>query len=418
MTASTTTPPSRPLAIPALYVHIPFCFHKCHYCDFYSITRQTPERMHRFVDLILREADLWLASTKSTAANPIDPSLGKISLQPRTIFFGGGTPSLLPTEQMRRLISGLHQRFDFSHCREFTIEINPATATDEFCQMVASLGVNRVSMGAQSFNRAELATLERHHNPDDVPRSLQIVRAAGIARQNLDLIYAIPGQSLDDWLMSLESAIALGTEHLSCYGLTYEPNTPIAVRRRLGHLVAAESELEVQMLRETRARLSALGLPPYEISNYSRPGAECLHNLNYWTGGDYLALGPSAASHIQGRRWRNRPHLGEWESTVAAGTLPAIEMETLSPHQRGGELSMLMLRLSTGIDYADFTARVGLDARTIFADVARRLARPGLLEVSEKAIRLSEAGIIVADSIAGEFLHAAAEPRQPSAAIA
>lgn len=167
-------------------------------------------------------------------------------------------------------------------------------------------------------------------------RSLELLRSAGFRRINLDLIYAIPGQTLPRWLKSLESAIALGTDHLSCYGLTFEPNTPLGVRRRLGLVSAIDPDLEIEMLQNTRSRLAAAGLQAYEISNYSRPGQECRHNLHYWMGGDYLALGPSGASHVQGTRWRNRPHLGEWETAVDAEQLPATDIETLTPRQRRG----------------------------------------------------------------------------------
>ena len=175
-----------PAALPAapvegLYVHVPFCFHKCHYCDFYSITRQTPDRMERFVDLILCEADQW------NRARP------RGSWGPRTVFFGGGTPSLLPTDSMARLLRGLANRFDLSAVDEWTVEVNPATASLEYCQMLRAAGVNRLSFGAQSFRPDELATLERHHDPDDVPRSIELARASGFARMNVDLIYAIPG---------------------------------------------------------------------------------------------------------------------------------------------------------------------------------------------------------------------------------
>jgi len=377
--------------ITGLYVHIPFCFHKCHYCDFYSITRQTPDRMTRFVDLVLREADFWTDASQT--------------LRPRTVFFGGGTPTLLPVAEMRRLIGGLRERFDFSETVEWTIEANPATVTREYADTLAAAGVNRISMGAQSFNPAELKVLERHHNPDDVPRSLEIIKSSGISWLNLDLIYAIPGQNLKSWFESLECAIALGTEHLSCYGLTYEPNTPLAVRRRLGLVNSIDPDLEIEMLTQTRSRLAEAGLFSYEISNYSCPGRECRHNLLYWNGGDYLSLGPAAASHVQGTRWRNRPHLGEWENSISAGLLPAIEIETLTSRQRAGELAMLMLRLSSGIVHADFSVRVGLDAPTIFAEVIDRLAHLGLLEVSKTSIRLSERGLPVADSVAAEFLH-------------
>jgi oxygen-independent coproporphyrinogen-3 oxidase len=379
--------------IPGLYVHIPFCFHKCHYCDFYSITRQTPERMAGFVDRMLKEADSWCG--------------GSVKVKPRTVFFGGGTPSLLPIEEMRRLILGLRELFDFSACNEFTIEANPATVWDEYARMLVDCGVNRVSMGAQSFDLKELAILERHHEPADVARSLEILRSAGISRLNIDLIYGVPGQSMSAWMRSLERAIKMGTEHLSCYGLTYEPNTPLAVRRRLGLVSAIEPELEVEMMRATRARLRDARLEPYEISNYSKPGAECRHNLLYWTGGGYIGLGPSAASHVDGMRWKNRPHLGEWETAIDSGELPAIEVEQLDLQERAGELAMLMLRLTKGIDDAVFTARIGRSVRSFFADVIDRLTQLGLLEPSESGICLSERGIPVMDSVAAEFVSAA-----------
>jgi oxygen-independent coproporphyrinogen-3 oxidase len=383
-------------AVGGIYVHIPFCFHKCHYCDFYSITRQTPQRMERFVDLLLREADLWSGANRTGAPRP------------RTIFFGGGTPSLLPLPAMRRLIAGLADRFDLSQCVEWTVEANPATIDLEYCTMLVESGVNRLSMGAQSFDVGELAILERHHAPADVQRGIDIARRAGFERLNVDLIFAIPGQTLQSWLRSLESAIELGTEHISCYGLTYEPNTPLAVRRRLGQVRAAEEELELQMLAAARRRLVEAGLPAYEISNYARPGAQCQHNLLYWTGGEYIGLGPSAASHVDGWRWRNRPHLGQWENALEAGDLPAIEVENLPPQQRAGELAMLLLRLSRGLNFAEFAAASGFDAKALFAEVIERMGRQRLLDVEEGSIRLSERGLAVADSIVAEFLHAAA----------
>jgi oxygen-independent coproporphyrinogen-3 oxidase len=393
-------PTSLPAArVEALYVHVPFCFHKCHYCDFYSITRQSPERMTRYVDLILREAEIW------SAARQID-------IRPRTVFFGGGTPTLLPPEQMSRLLQGLRRRLDLSGVTEWTIEANPATVTAEYCRMLRAAGVDRLSFGAQSFDPRELKVLERHHDPEDVPRSLELARGAGFTRLNLDLIFAIPGQDLPSWQRSLERAIALHTPHLSCYGLTYEPNTPIAVRRRLGQVIAAEESLELEMLRHTRRRLTEVGLPPYEVSNYARSGEECRHNLVYWTGGNYVALGPSAASHVEGWRWRNRPHLGEWERAVegsgpgasGAAFLPAIEVETLSPARRAGELAMLELRLSRGIDFDGFAARTGFDARALWGTEIDRYAAAGLLWKSPRGFGLTERGLVVADALSAEFL--------------
>jgi oxygen-independent coproporphyrinogen-3 oxidase len=385
------SPASLPTAgIDALYVHVPFCFHKCHYCDFYSITGQSTERMERFVDLLLAEAEIW------TRSNP--------AIRPRTIFFGGGTPSLLPLPDMRRLLAELGRLFDLSAIEEWTVEVNPATAEGDYCRMLRKLGVDRISFGVQSFHRNELKMLERHHDPEDVPRSLELARSAGFERLNLDLIYAIPGQDLASWQTSLDAALALGLHHISCYGLTYEPNTPMAVKKRQGLLKSVEEEAELTMFRHARRRLAESGLPAYEISNYAQVGQECRHNLMYWSGGNYLGLGPSAASHIEGVRWRNRPHLAEWERAIDARELPAIDIERLTPPQRAGELAWLMLRLERGLNYTDFADRTGLDARTHFADPLARFVPAGLLRLDPDAIRLTPRGLELADALASEFL--------------
>ncbi len=373
--------------VEGLYLHVPFCFHKCHYCDFYSITGQGDERMKAYVDRVLREAEMWV---------------GRVV--PKTVFFGGGTPSLLPLEMMRRLLAGLNERFDFSNCVEWTIECNPATVSFEYCAMLRESGVNRLSFGAQSFRQEELKILERHHEAEDVPKSIELARRAGFERLNLDLIYAIPGQSLEQWAENLERAIELKTEHLSCYGLTYELNTPITVKKRLGLIVAAEDELELRMLHHTRRRLKEAGLGAYEVSNYALPGAECGHNLLYWHGGDYIALGPSGASHVQGHRWKNRGHLGEWESAIDGGELPVDQYEHLSGRQRAGELAMLLLRLEEGLGFEFFRERTGMVASAIYASQLDQLARVGLIEADSSGIRLTESGLNVADAVAGEFL--------------
>jgi len=379
-----------PAVAAGLYVHIPFCFHKCHYCDFYSITRQTPQRMGRFVDLILSEAGQWADSP--------------VSVAPKTIFFGGGTPSLLPLHDMRRLLAGLADRFDLSQVDEWTVEANPATVSFDYCQMLREAGVDRLSFGAQSFDTSELKLLERHHDPADVPNSVEIARKAGFSRLNVDLIYAIPGQSLASWRNSLDAAIALGTPHVSCYGLTYEPNTAITVRKRLGQFQATADSLELEMMRHARQRLSQAGLEAYEISNYARPGEPCRHNLLYWTGGNYIGLGPSAASHIEGCRWKNRPHLGEWERAVEQRELPAAEIEHLTDDQRRGEWVMLRLRLSAGVSLSEYTAQWGRDARNDYAAELAQMTKLGLITLDADRFALSDSGLAVADAVASEFL--------------
>jgi oxygen-independent coproporphyrinogen-3 oxidase len=391
LTATSIDPCALPrIDVPGLYVHIPFCFHKCHYCDFYSITRQTPERMDRFVDLLMVELDRWLAA-------------GAQRFVPRTVFFGGGTPSLLPFDSMKRLLSSLRSRLDFAQLREWTIEVNPATADLDYLKMLRSFGVDRISMGAQSFDERELATLERHHHPVDVERSVALCREAGFGRVNIDLIYAIPGQSLDSFMKSLERAIDLKLDHYSCYNLTYEPNTPMAVKQRLGRIQGVEESIEIQMLLATRKRLAEVGCPPYEISNYAAAGQECLHNLTYWRGESYLGIGPSAASHIEGVRFKNRSHLGEWERAIHAGELPATDQERLSQEQREGEYMMLGLRLAEGVSVARFESKFGRSLRKRFADQLAQLETLGFITV-DSDVRLTDKGLPLADAVAAEFL--------------
>ena len=398
--------------VQGLYVHVPFCAHKCHYCDFYSITRQDEGRMERFVDRILAEAAGWAGGggggagvARGDARLAAEGMAAKPSVRLRTVFVGGGTPTALPRVGLKRLIDGLRGRFGWETVAEFTVEVNPATATLDYCRMLRDAGVDRLSFGAQSFNVAELKVLERHHEPADVGRSVELARAAGFERINLDLIYAIPGQDLRSWDESLSAALAMGTTHLSCYGLTYEPNTPMAVRRRLGQLTAVvEEDAEMGMFRHTRKRLQDAGLRAYEISNFATPGEECRHNLHYWTGGSYIGLGPSAASHVEGWRWRNRPHLREWEEAVDAGRLPATDVEHLSPRRRAGELAMLQLRLSRGIDLAEFTARTSFNADELFVPRLSHLRDLGLIDHDGTSIRLTDQGLAVADAVAAEFL--------------
>jgi oxygen-independent coproporphyrinogen-3 oxidase len=392
-----------PAALPAaevegLYVHVPFCFHKCHYCDFYSITRQSDDRMAKFVDLILAEAEMWTKPGMAVARGL------------RTVFFGGGTPSLLPLPLMRKLLRGLRDRFDLSLIEECTVEANPATLELNYAQMLREEGVTRLSIGAQSFKPSELAMLERHHDPADVVRSMEIARAAGFMRLNVDLIYAVPGQDLSSWSESLEAAMSLSTPHISCYNLTYEPNTPMAVRKRLGHFEPVSEDIELEMMHHTRARLTGAGYRAYEISNYAIPGEECQHNLVYWTGGNYIGLGPSAASHVEGWRWKNRPHLREWENAIDAGNLPASDIESLTSNQRAGELAMLLLRLDRGIEFKMFEDKTGHDPRNLFADQIDRLHRTRLINVDHTSIRLADAGIQVADAVAAEFLEIMHDP--------
>ena len=262
-----------------LYVHIPFCLKICPYCSFYK-ERLDRSKTQRFLDALLAELDL------ESARHP---------LQPQTLFFGGGTPSALSTRQLEYLLSGMRERLDLSALTEWTMEMNPATVSLEKARMLRALGVNRVSLGVQSWDPALLAVLGRVHTAAQAERSYEILREAVFDNVNLDLMFAIPTQTLAQWEATLEKTLALQPEHLSAYCLTYEEDTSFFRRFQAGEY-AQDKEWDADLFEMTLDRLAAAGYEPYEISNHARPGRECLHNLAYWQGADYLGLGPSAFS--------------------------------------------------------------------------------------------------------------------------
>ncbi|MFI4898367.1 MAG: radical SAM family heme chaperone HemW, partial [Phycisphaerales bacterium JB059] len=320
----------------SLYIHVPFCAHKCHYCDFYSIVDRQ-DRQAAFTRRLIREL-----TALAPFAGPIE-----------TIFVGGGTPTLLAPECWVDLLDALHDRFDLSRLRsgaaEFSVECNPETATPELFETLRAGGVNRISIGAQSFNPTHLKTLERWHNPDNVARSIDMARAAGIERQSLDLIFGVPGQSLADWGEDLTRVLELGTEHLSCYALTYEPNTAMTARLERHEFEPADEDVEADMYELTLERLAASGLERYEVSNFARPGRECAHNLAYWRQRDWLAAGPSASGHIAGRRWKNAARLDDYLRTDDEGFAPIMEHEPPDGRRAVSERIMTGIRLREGL---------------------------------------------------------------------
>ncbi|MFG0241498.1 MAG: radical SAM family heme chaperone HemW [Phycisphaerales bacterium JB054] len=271
-----------------LYIHVPFCFHKCHYCDFYSLV-DTRDRQQPFTDRLRRELD---ALAPLARGEPL-----------RSIFVGGGTPTLLRPDLWQQLLDTLDSAFDLSAVRagtaEFSVECNPETATPELFDTLRAGGVNRLSMGAQSFDPKHLKTLERWHDPASVERAVGLARDAGISRTSIDLIFAIPGQTLPEWEADLDRAFALGTTHLSCYALTYEPNTAMTARLKRGDFAPTDEDLEADMYERTVERCAAAGLGRYEVSNFAAPGHECAHNLAYWRQASWLAAGPSASSNLR-----------------------------------------------------------------------------------------------------------------------
>lgn len=385
----------------SLYIHVPFCFHKCHYCDFYSFV-DTRGRQGPFLDALERE----LAMLAGHAGGGPRPGLD-------TIFVGGGTPSLLEVPLWERLLAVLDRLFDLrsSPGLEFTVECNPETVTPELMAVMAAGGVNRVSVGAQSFHEAHLKTLERWHDPANVQRALSLASDAGIRRRNVDLIFGIPGQTLDEWQADLDRALALdpGVDHISCYALTYEPNTPMTVRMNRGDFAPIDEDIEVQMHRHTVARLAGAGFGRYEVSNFARPGSECRHNLAYWRQHQWLAAGPSASAHIGGWRWKNVPRLTEWMEGVEAnmGYAPVRDVEGPDAARALAERIMLGLRLSEGLD----AAAILRDAESIGVGAAlqreiQRQSDKGFLEQSAPRIVLNDRGFLFADGVAAELMGA------------
>lgn len=378
----------------SLYIHIPFCSHKCHYCDFYSIV-DTQDRQTAFTDRLVRE----LAAIAPMAA-PLD-----------TIFVGGGTPSLLRPDLWQRLLAALHDRFDLAAITagtgEFTVECNPETVTPELMGVLSAGAVNRVSMGAQSFDRRHLATLERRHDPERLPLAAATARDAGVRRLSVDLISAVPGQTVDEWDRDLRAALALGTEHLSAYTLTYEPGTAMTARLARGEFAKASEDLEADMYEHTLTTLRAHGLDRYEVSNFARPGAECRHNLAYWRSDAWLAAGPGAAGHLLGHRWKNTPRLDDYLALDDRGFAPLSEFEEPDPRRA------LMDRLLAGV-----RLREGLDARAALRDAAQLNAEPALRAaadamsatgwLTERDWRwsLTDAGFLFADRVAAELIGA------------
>jgi oxygen-independent coproporphyrinogen-3 oxidase len=383
--------------VASLYIHVPFCFHKCHYCDFYS-----------FVDSRDRQADFVEALSVELGA--ISPASGPL----KTIFVGGGTPSLLRPELWEGLLVTLGDRFDLSRLAEFTVECNPETVTPELASVLHNGGVTRASVGAQSFEPRHLKTLERWHDPANVERSLATLRDAGIARRSVDLIFGIPGQTLGEWETDLDTALGLldgdGIEHISAYALTYEQGTAMTKKLELGRLDAIDEDVEVEMQLLTWSKLADRGFERYEVSNFARAGAECLHNMAYWRQEQWLAAGPSASGHARGYRWKNIPRLPDWMDSVRAtgGWSSVVDLETPSAPRALAERIMTGLRLREGLDLTDLLERAeSFGAGSRLRREIDRFADRGELEIGvDGRLRLADQGWLFADGIAASLMDA------------
>ena len=362
-----------------LYVHIPFCPRICPYCSFYKETSDR-NRTQAFLDALLVELDRRLDQM----------SIWKLE----TIFFGGGTPSALSVKQLEFILSGLRQRLDLSNTREWTLEMNPATVSLEKAKMIRDSGVNRISMGVQSWNPKILETLGRVHTAQQAERSFEILRDAGFKNVNLDFIFGVPGQSALEWEETLEKTIGLEPEHISAYCLTYEEDTDFFRRFSQGELTQ-DIERDAAFYELTMAILEQAGYCQYEISNYARHGFECLHNLGYWLGHNYLGLGPSAFSTVGSRRWKNTPDTRRYIEQIQAEIEPVAFEEMLSGEIRRVEEIAFGLRTSIGVSESRIAS---------WPQELSSLLSEGYLEKVENHVRLTAKGKMVADAVAELFV--------------
>jgi oxygen-independent coproporphyrinogen III oxidase len=361
-----------------LYVHIPFCPKVCPYCSFYKEASDR-NKTQRFLDSVLAE---------------LDHRAEALTLQPETIFFGGGTPSALSTPQLDYLLSGLRQRLDLSQLREWTLEMNPATVSLEKASVLRSLGVNRISMGVQSWDEELLKVLGRVHSGAQAQRSYEILREAGFDNVNLDLMFGVPTQTRAQWQASLEKTVALAPEHISAYCLTYEEDTAYFARFVRGELTQDVS-WDADLFEATMDTLEGAGFDQYEISNYSRPGRECLHNLAYWLGADYLGLGPSAFSTVGARRWQNVADTAIYYDRIEKRVCTESFSETLSEEIRLGERIAFGLRTNRGVTREQVAP---------WSEEVSRFEADGFLRAQGQSVLLTRQGKLVADTVAQTFV--------------
>jgi oxygen-independent coproporphyrinogen-3 oxidase len=376
-----------------LYIHIPFCVKKCAYCDFYSTTTE-PSKIEQFLNAAENEVELY-------AQHPV---FAQIKF--RTLYIGGGTPSLLSAQQIDKLFQKVLSRFHFAKDFEFTIESNPETISFSKLKEYRSVGINRLSIGVQSFSDSELQTLGRIHNSDQAKKCIEWASQAGCDNINLDLIFAIPGQTLNDWQDNLEQAIQLKPKHLSIYCLTIESGTPLERQILSGKLKKVNEETEREMYLWSIDVLSTAGYQHYEISNFALTGFECKHNLMYWDGSPYLGIGPSAHSYWNGHRQWNVDSLEQYLKLLKSNIKPVAGQEQLSQDQKILEFLYLNLRTIHGIDIRQFKYQFNLSFIEKFEKVLERLHNHPdgeLFHLQKNILKLTPNGFVLFDEICQYF---------------
>ena len=368
-----------------LYIHVPFCRAKCRYCAFYSIPLPGAHALRTYTDTVLREIALW------------GDTLGNVPIE--SIFFGGGTPSLLPPKAVGTILNRVRKTFTVSAKAEVSLEANPESfLAIGYAHEVAALGINRISLGVQSLNQNGLALLGRPHGKREALAAYELARAAGFASVSLDLIWGLPGQKRRDWMRELAEAVSLHPDHLSCYGLTLEEGTPLADACSKGIITLPEEKDQAAMYVDGAEYLETAGLLQYEVSNFARMGFQCRHNLGYWENADYLGLGPGATSTINGSRWTNPQDITAWIRNVR-DSVPAQDVEELSPKTRLLESVMLRLRTTRGLRVKAYREMTGRDFMQDNKQLIHLLHRQGLIRIRNGYVRLTRNGLLVSNSI-------------------
>jgi oxygen-independent coproporphyrinogen-3 oxidase len=370
----------------ALYVHIPYCISKCPYCDFTSIPAD--DSIDAFIDSLCKEIE-----QRHSAISTAD-----------TLFIGGGTPTVLKPHQFFRLFHHLKSFLTISPLAEITVEGNPCTLSPAIIAALASAGVNRVSVGAQSFFDEELGALGRKHRVDDIYVAVAELHKHGIGNINLDLMFGIPGQTAGSWRSSLEKAVSLQPAHISAYCLTYEPGTPFDSLLKAGALRKKSEDEELELYEQAREYLLSAGYEHYEISNFALPGRRCAHNLIYWSNEEYLGLGASAVSYLGGKRLANVREPAKYIESMRERENAIAEAELISPHMQAIETMIQRLRLSDAIDCRAFQMRFGIHPAELFGNIFDESIERHLIEYREDTLRSTFAGWRVANEIALRLL--------------
>jgi len=392
-----------------LYIHIPFCERKCPYCDFNTYAGL--ETLHQAtVDALCAEMARWSAPLSARSVT--------------TIFIGGGTPTVLTAHQLEQIFAAIHRAFSVAQTAEITCEANPGTVDQAKFAVLRAFGVNRLSMGVQSFRPEELRFLGRIHAVEDVFAAYTTARRVGFENINLDFIFGLPGQTEADWQVTLDQAVALAPEHLSCYSLIVEPETPLFHWVASGRVAAPDDDMAAALYEMTLAQLDAAGYLQYEVSNWARrtaqddagrvtPQRACQHNLIYWRNEEYLGVGPGAHSHLRlsehgrsvERRWGNRKPVAGYNRRVLAGDPVEEFSEEIAPRLAMAESMMVGLRLvREGVLLAHFQAQHGVAPTTIFSGELEQLQRAGLLVVDAERIRLTRRGLLMGNQVFMKFL--------------